>query len=101
MNITIEVRNLVVYVARQREAKTRGNTPAVLYHGKLVRQSLDKIGRWIYMAEAAVRFADAAAQCPGWEAVDEGHGKELMELVGAYEAAREAVRKLEGQADGP
>ena len=100
MDITREVGHLVVYVACQQDATRSGNTRAVEYHRKFVLQSLDDIGRWICMAQAAVRFADAAARCRGWEAENAEHAMELRDAVSAYEGAREAVRKLEGQSDG-
>ena len=98
MYIKREVKNLVVYVACQQDAKTSGNTRSVEYYEKFVRQSLDDIDRWADMAEAAIALAEHQATSGYDPGVDgKTYTAERGRLWDAFLAAREKAKAINQQ----
>ena len=61
MDVKNEIKNLVLYAMCQQDAVTFGSARAANGYGQLVGQSLDNIGRWADMAEAAIALAEYQA----------------------------------------
>ena len=61
MDVKNEIKNLVVYAKCQQDAVTCGSARAANGYGQLVGQSLDNIGRWADMAEAALAYMEHQA----------------------------------------
>lgn len=104
MDIKSEVKQLVMCVALQQDARTSGNTRAVEYYEKFVRQSLDAIDRWADMAEAAVALAEYQATSGYDSEVDSmtytaERGRLWHAFIVARAKAKEACKSLAGEGE--
>ena len=61
MDIKSQVKCLVVYAKCKAACEAVGDEHGIEYHGKFLRESLDRINLWADMAEAALALAEHQA----------------------------------------
>ena len=95
MDVKNEIKNLVLYAMCQQDAVTFGSARAANGYGQLVGQSLDNIGRWADMAEAAMAYMEHQAASVGDPVADEAaYYRERCRLWDAFMLAKDKAKEV-------